>query len=93
MINNDCDKHNDDNCDDDCVDKTSFNVSVIKFENLMFWFSILQVKVIFIKQFHVQRVIWQSPALVLAHQSNFIGFFAIFSEISIDLLFTFSADQ
>lgn len=41
MINNDCDKHNDDNCDDDCVDKTSFNVSVIKFENLMFWFSVL----------------------------------------------------
>lgn len=36
MINNDCDKHNDDNCDYDCVDKTSFNVSVIKFENLMF---------------------------------------------------------
>ena len=40
MINDDCDKHDDDNCNDDCGDNTSCNVSTINFENLMFPFSI-----------------------------------------------------
>ena len=40
MINDDCGKHDDDNCDDDCSDNTFCNVSIIKFENLIFPFSI-----------------------------------------------------
>ena len=40
LINNDCDKHDDDDCDDDCGDNTSCKVSIINFENLMFPFSI-----------------------------------------------------
>ena len=40
LINDDCDKHDDNNCDDDCVDNTSCKVSIIHFENLMFPFSI-----------------------------------------------------
>ena len=39
LINDDCDKYDDDNCDD-CGDNTSCNVSIISFENLMFLFSI-----------------------------------------------------
>ena len=37
LINDGCDKYDDD-CDD-YVDNTSCNVSIIKFENLMFPFS------------------------------------------------------
>ena len=40
MINDDCDKYDDDNCDDDCRENTSCKISVIDFENLMFLFSI-----------------------------------------------------
>ena len=40
LINDDCDKHDDDNYDDDCGDNTSCNVSIITLENLMFPFSI-----------------------------------------------------
>ena len=39
LINDDCDKYDDDDCDD-CGDNTSCNVSIINFENLMFLFSI-----------------------------------------------------
>ena len=39
LINDDCDKYDDDDCDD-CGDIASCNVSIIKFENLMFPFSI-----------------------------------------------------
>ena len=39
MINDNCDKHDDDNCDDDCGDNMSYNVSIINLENLMFLFS------------------------------------------------------
>ena len=39
MIKDDCDKYDDDDCDD-CGDNTSCNVSVINFENLIFLFSI-----------------------------------------------------
>ena len=35
LINDDCDKYDDDDCDD-CGDNTSCNVSIINFENLMF---------------------------------------------------------
>ena len=38
LINDDCDKYDDD-CDD-CGDNTSCNVSIINCENLMFPFSI-----------------------------------------------------
>ena len=37
-MNDDYDKHDDDNCDDDCGDNTSYKVSIIIFENLMFPF-------------------------------------------------------
>ena len=39
LINDNCDKYDDDDCDD-CGDSASCNVSIIKFENLMFPFSI-----------------------------------------------------
>ena len=39
MIKDDCDKYDDDDCDD-CGDNTSCNVSIIDFENFMFPFSI-----------------------------------------------------
>ena len=38
LIKDDCDKYDDD-CDD-CGDNTSYNVSIINFENFMFPFSI-----------------------------------------------------
>ena len=40
LINDDCDKHDDDSCDDDCSDNPSCNVSMINLETLMFPFSI-----------------------------------------------------
>ena len=39
-INADCDKHDNDNCDDDYGDNTLRNISVLDLENLMFTFSI-----------------------------------------------------
>ena len=39
LIKDDCDKYDDDDCDD-CGDNTSCNVSIIDFENFMFPFSI-----------------------------------------------------
>ena len=39
LINDDCDKHDDDNCDD-CGDNMPCNVSITDSENLMFPFSI-----------------------------------------------------
>ena len=39
LINDNCDKYDDDNCDV-CGDNTSCNVSIIDFENLMFPFSV-----------------------------------------------------
>ena len=39
LINDDCDKYDDDNCDD-CGDNMFCNVSIINFENFMFPFSI-----------------------------------------------------
>ena len=39
LINDDCDNYDDDDCDD-CGDSASCNVSIIKFEKLMFSFSI-----------------------------------------------------
>ena len=40
LINDDCGKYDDDDDCDDCGDRTSCNVSIIKFEKLMFPFSI-----------------------------------------------------
>ena len=40
LINDDCDNHDDDNCNNGCGDNTSCKVSIINFENLMFPFSI-----------------------------------------------------
>ena len=40
LINDDCDKHDGDNCDDGCGDNISRKVSIIILENLMFSFSI-----------------------------------------------------
>ena len=34
LVNDDCDKHDDDNCNDDSGDNTPYNVSIINFENL-----------------------------------------------------------
>ena len=39
VIKDDCDKYDDDNCDD-CGGNMSCNVSIINFENLIFPFSI-----------------------------------------------------
>ena len=39
LISDDCDKYDDDDCDD-CGDNASCNVSIINFENLIFLFSI-----------------------------------------------------
>ena len=39
LINDDCDKYDDDDCDD-CGDNTSCNVLIIIFENMMFPFYI-----------------------------------------------------
>ena len=39
LIKDDCDKYDDDDCDD-CGDNTSFKVSIINFENFMFPFLI-----------------------------------------------------
>ena len=40
MINDDCHKYDDDDCDD-CGDNTSCKISIINFENLMFPFLIM----------------------------------------------------
>ena len=40
IINDNCDKHDDDKCDDDGGDNTSCNVSIINLKNLMFPFSV-----------------------------------------------------
>ena len=40
VINDDCDKYDDDNCVDNCGDNTSCNISIINFDTLMFPFSI-----------------------------------------------------
>ena len=40
MTNDNCDKHDDDKCDDDGGDNTSCNVSIINLKNLMFPFSV-----------------------------------------------------
>ena len=40
LINDDCYKHDDDNCDDGCGNKMSWNVSIISLDTLMFPFSI-----------------------------------------------------
>ena len=77
MINDDCDKHDDDNCDDDCSDNPSCNVSMVNLENLMFPFSI---------RLHVSRLVWEGPVWVLGHESYFAGFFATVFQISIGLL-------
>ena len=39
LIKDDCDKYDDDDCDD-CGDNTFCNVSIVDFENFMFPFSI-----------------------------------------------------
>ena len=39
IIKDDCDKHDDGNCDEDCDYNPSCNVSITDFENLMFPFS------------------------------------------------------
>ena len=40
LIHDDCDKHDDGSCDDDCGDNTSCKVSIINLENLMFPHSV-----------------------------------------------------
>ena len=40
LINDDCDKQDDDNCDDDCGDIISYNFSITDLESLIFPFSI-----------------------------------------------------
>ena len=41
MIIDDCDKHDDDNCDDDCGNMTSCSVSITDLESLMFPFLLV----------------------------------------------------